>query len=134
MSLKEVQGIVRQVCNTVRFLHCNSIIHRDIKPENIMVAPGGLVKLTDFGWSVHNPDHTLRETICGTPLYLSPELINAGKYNESVDLWAIGVLTFELLTGHMPFGIRCFQDLRNIVPVNSFRSPKTLTSVKSKTP
>ena len=60
MPLKDVQAIVRQVCNAVRFLHCNNIIHRDIKPENIMVAPGGLVKLTDFGWSVHNPDHMLR--------------------------------------------------------------------------
>jgi aurora kinase len=42
-----------------------------------MLAPGGVVKLTDFGWSVYNPDNSLRETICGTPLYLSPELISA---------------------------------------------------------
>jgi aurora kinase len=76
-TLKEVQAIIFQICNAVRYLHANNIIHRDIKPENILIAPGGVVKLTDFGWSVHNPDKTMRETICGTPLYLSPELIAA---------------------------------------------------------
>ena len=59
-----------------------------------MLGPGGVVKLTDFGWSIHNPDNALRETICGTPLYLSPELISAEKYGSSVDLWAVGVLTY----------------------------------------
>jgi aurora kinase, other len=93
-SLKDVQSIVRQICSAVRYLHNNYIIHRDIKPENILLAPGGVVKLTDFGWSIHNPGKTLRETICGTPLYLSPELISAEKYDQSVDMWAIGVLTY----------------------------------------
>ena len=110
-----MQGIVRQICQAVLFLHQNSIIHRDIKPENILVAAGGLIKLTDFGWSVYNPSKELRGTFCGTPLYLSPELISAEKYDETVDLWAVGVLTFELITGRLPFGIKCVQDLKNIV-------------------
>jgi aurora kinase len=110
-----VQSIIRQLCNAVRFLHVNSIIHRDIKPENVLLGPGGVVKLTDFGWSVYSPHNALRDTLCGTPLYLSPEIISAEKYDRSVDLWAIGVLTFELLTGEMPFGIKSLQDLRKIV-------------------
>lgn len=79
------------------------------------MGPGGVVKLTDFGWSVYCPDNGLRDTLCGTPLYLSPELLSSEKYDRSVDLWAIGVMTYEMLTGEMPFGIKTMQDLRNIV-------------------
>ena len=74
-----------------------------------------MVKLTDFGWSVHCPDNGLRDTLCGTLLYLSPELLSSEKYDRSVDLWAIGVMTYEMLTGVMPFGIKTMQDLRKIV-------------------
>lgn len=126
LALREVQAIVKQVCSAVRYLHSHSIIHRDIKPENILIAPGGVAKLTDFGWSVHNPDNSLRDTLCGTPIYLSPELISNQKYDHTVDLWAIGVLTFELFTGEMPFGIKSFQDLRNIVRISLCRWQKTL--------
>jgi len=56
----------------VKHLHLNNVIHRDIKPENILVFGEGVIKLTDFGWSIHNPSHELRQTLCGTPLYLSP--------------------------------------------------------------
>ncbi len=52
---RESQSIIRQICSAVRYLHANHIIHRDIKPENILVATGGVVKLTDFGWSIYNP-------------------------------------------------------------------------------
>lgn len=55
---------------------------------------GPTVKLCDFGWSVYNCDKNLRTTMCGTPLYLAPEIISCDEYNESIDVWAMGVLTF----------------------------------------
>lgn len=70
--LEKVASYISQLCSAVCYLHNNSIIHRDIKPENILIAPGGVVKLADFGWSVHNPNNELRKTFCGTPIYFSP--------------------------------------------------------------
>lgn len=57
------------------------------------------MKLGDFGWSVYYGDQGLRNTQCGTPLYLAPELVKQNEYSETVDIWAIGVLAYELLTG-----------------------------------
>ena len=56
------------------------------------------MKLCDFGWAVFNPDKEMRSTLCGTPLYLAPELVAQQEYNQSIDIWAIGVLTYELMT------------------------------------
>jgi serine/threonine protein kinase len=57
----------------------------------------------------------MRSTLCGTPLYLAPELINSDNYNESVDVWALGVLTYELLTNEIPFKIKSMKDLKKVV-------------------
>jgi serine/threonine protein kinase len=74
----------------------------------------GNIKLCDFGWAV-NKKEELRSTFCGTPLYLSPELLQGSRYDEKVDLWAIGVLAYELFFGTSPFDISEQQDLVKIV-------------------
>lgn len=79
-------------------MHSKNMIHRDIKPENILVSYRGEVKLSDFGWSVNNPDDTrLRHTRCGTLDYFATEMLkkNSG-YTKAVDIWGIGVLAYEL--------------------------------------
>jgi serine/threonine protein kinase len=77
------------------------VIHRDIKPENLLYS-NGRVKLSDFGWSAHTPDDK-RRTMCGTLDYLPPEMVNKDKYDHTVDIWCVGILTFEFLTGSPPF-------------------------------
>jgi serine/threonine protein kinase len=72
-----------------------------------------VVKICDFGWAVHSP--LLRETRCGTPLYASPEMVRAESYDCKIDVWNIGVLTYELLYGNIPFEIRQVSDLSKIV-------------------
>ena len=74
----------------------------------------GMPKICDFGWST-DLKNSLRETFCGTPLYLSPELLKGELYDEKVDQWAIGVLAYEMLTGSIPFSIRSEWDLKKIV-------------------
>ena len=92
---------IKQMINALIYLHSNKIIHRDIKPENILVDNNTL-KLADFGWSIHTPSMR-RKTFWGTLDYLPPEMIKREVYDEAVDIWSIGVLAYELWSGHAPF-------------------------------
>ncbi|TRX97999.1 hypothetical protein FHL15_001209 [Xylaria flabelliformis] len=95
---------IAQVACSLSYLHKKHVMHRDIKPENILLGLHGELKLADFGYSVHAPDNK-RETKCGTLDYMSPEMLVRGtvSYTNAVDLWALGVLTYEFLTGWTPF-------------------------------
>jgi serine/threonine protein kinase len=87
-------------------MHSKKLLHRDIKPENIVVVhvlfvlTKGIVKLCDFGWAVYR-GNDLRSTFCGTPLYLSPELLLGRSYDEKADLWSVGILSYELVVGQL---------------------------------
>lgn len=93
---------LRDIINAVVYLHSQNpvILHRDLKPENILIA-NGRCKIADFGWS--NVDDEFRNTFCGTPDYLAPEMIIGTGHNEKLDVWTIGILMYELLHGHPPF-------------------------------
>ncbi|KAI9702508.1 MAG: spindle assembly checkpoint kinase [Candelina mexicana] len=97
---------IAQMAAALRYLHKKHVMHRDIKPENILVGIHGEIKISDFGWSVHAPNNR-RNTMCGTLDYLPPEMIKPGSqdnfYSEKVDLWSLGVLTYEFLVGEAPF-------------------------------
>ena len=100
-------------------MHSLNIIHRDIKPENITISYvnktkqklilfeniflKGILKLCDLGYASYFGPRNLRTTLCGTLDYVSPEMIEYKIYNNSVDIWSVGVLTFELLVGRAPF-------------------------------
>lgn len=105
VSTKTIVSIVKDVISAVYFLHHMNppIIHRDIKPENVVLDQNMRAKLTDFGWSNYMQGDMKRTTVCGTPVYLAPEIINNTGHDEKVDIWCIGVLLFELLTGISPF-------------------------------
>lgn len=94
---------MRELISAIAYLHSFNppIIHRDIKPENILLDENGRLKLADFGWS--NYENKKRTTYCGTPEYLAPEMIKKEGHDNTVDIWDLGVLMFELLTGHPPF-------------------------------
>ena len=102
---KTIVSIMKDVISAVYFLHHMTppIIHRDIKPENVVLDQNMRAKLTDFGWSNYMQGDMKRTTVCGTPVYLAPEIINNRGHDEKVDIWCIGVLLFELLTGISPF-------------------------------
>ena len=105
LSSKVVATIMKDVISAAYFLHNMDppIIHRDIKPENVLLHEGFISKLTDFGWSNYIQEDKERKTVCGTPIYLAPEIIKETGHDERVDIWCIGVLLFELTTGKVPF-------------------------------
>jgi eukaryotic-like serine/threonine-protein kinase len=95
--------LVLQMLQAVAYLHRRGIIHRDLKPANVLVADGQ-VKVLDFGLSVfYEQAETPEDEIAGTLAYLAPEVIRGERPTESADLYAIGVMIYELLTGHHPF-------------------------------
>ena len=105
ISTQQVASIIKDVISATYFLHHMNppIVHRDIKPENVLLTPGMQAKLTDFGWSNYMDDGYKRTTVCGTPIYLAPEIINKTGHDEKVDIWCIGILLFELMTGTQPW-------------------------------
>ena len=112
---------MREVISAIKYLHTRNppIIHRDIKPENILLDQEGRCKLADFGWSNFEEGNKFRDTYCGTPEYLAPEMVTKSGHNESVDIWALGVLLFEMLTGRTPFNytgdrIQLFNNIKTL--------------------
>ncbi|KAG0165932.1 hypothetical protein DFQ28_006541 [Apophysomyces sp. BC1034] len=92
---------ITQIVRALRYIHRLGVIHRDLKPENVLIGNDGQLKLSDFGWSVYDP--TPRQTFCGTLDYLPPEMIENRTHDRTVDLWALGVMSYEMLVGTPPF-------------------------------
>merc|ERR1711991_1010226 len=83
------------------YMHTKDIIYRDLKPENLLLDDKGHIKITDFGFAKKVPERTF--TLCGTPEYLAPEVIQSKGHGKAVDWWALGILIFEMLAGYPPF-------------------------------
>src|SRR6266436_8088519 len=104
LSLRRVQEIVEQAASALDYAHLNHVIHRDIKPANLMLLKGGVLKVTDYGLA-KNPSANLTQAgvLLGTPSYMSPEQIQGHELDGRSDLFSLGVVLYELLTGVRPF-------------------------------
>lgn len=115
----EVLRIIKQVAEALQYLHFNSIAHRDIKLENIMFAEEDQdnlqIKLIDFGFAEKFDRKKGMKIILGSPLYMAPELVAKEVYNECIDVWALGIITYLLLSGLTPFQSHTIQQIHENV-------------------
>jgi tRNA A-37 threonylcarbamoyl transferase component Bud32 len=97
--------VTAQVCDALEYAHNHGIVHRDVKPANIMILKDGLVKVTDFGIARATASSKTRTgVIKGTPYYMSPEQISGMKVDGRSDIFSLGIVFYQLLTGELPFG------------------------------
>lgn len=114
-----VKTYMKQIVLGIKYLHEKHIIHRDLKLENILILDhiNNKIKITDFGYAV-KAEHSRRTSLCGTLDYLSPEVVEGLPHHQSVDIWAIGILIYEMIVGTPPFLTNSFREtykkIRNV--------------------
>lgn len=102
-SSKQLLNFFHQTCLAMQYIHDKNIMHRDLKPENILVSADNKIKLCDFGYSAEYDKNEVRQTLCGTYEYMAPEVIFNGRQTKKTDIWALGILLYELFHGQAPF-------------------------------
>nr|XP_055146641.1 serine/threonine-protein kinase 36 isoform X6 [Symphalangus syndactylus] len=124
----QVQAIAAQLVSALYYLHSHRILHRDMKPQNILLAKGGGIKLCDFGFARAMSTNTMVLTsIKGTPLYMSPELVEERPYDHTADLWSVGCILYELAVGTPPFYATSIFQLVSLILKDPVRWPSTIS-------
>jgi serine/threonine protein kinase len=101
----------------LNYLHLQNVTHRDLKPENILLVSKDIdnfdIKISDLGFAQEfkKDEGESMTLVLGSPLYMSPELVSSKPYTEKVDVWSLGVITYQLLSGHTPFESRNIQKI-----------------------
>ncbi|RKO83686.1 kinase-like domain-containing protein, partial [Blyttiomyces helicus] len=130
-----LRHFLRQLASAIGFLRANSLIHRDLKPQNLLLCPAPqddppiripsssrsgsssiipalpILKLADFGFARALPSQSLASTLCGSPLYMAPEILRGDRYDAKADLWSLGAILYEMITGRPPFRAKNHIDL-----------------------
>ncbi|KAK0153986.1 Serine/threonine-protein kinase ULK1 [Merluccius polli] len=132
LSEDTIRVFLQQIAGAMQILHSKGIIHRDLKPQNILLSypPGRkshsnntCIKIADFGFARYLQTNMMAATLCGSPMYMAPEVIMSQHYDAKADLWSIGTIVFQCLTGKAPFQASSPQDLRLFYEKNKSLSP-----------
>src|ERR1700751_4196324 len=125
-------SIITQVLSALGFAHTNGIVHRDIKPSNVMVLPGDQVKVADFGIArLEASEYTIVGDLLGTPAYMAPEQLSGGPIDHRTDLFAAGIILFEMLTGVKPFRGK---SITEIISLMEKRGPEDIRALNPAVP
>ncbi|XP_040898975.1 serine/threonine-protein kinase ULK1a isoform X2 [Toxotes jaculatrix] len=121
LSEDTIRVFLQQIAQAMKVLQSKGILHRDLKPQNILLChPEGrkstsintCIKIADFGFARHLQTNTMAATLCGSPMYMAPEVIMSQNYDAKADLWSIGTILYQCLTGKAPFHASTPQELR----------------------
>jgi len=127
-NLELIKKLIIQTIEIIKYLHSLNIIYRDIKPENLLLDKDYNIKLCDYGWATYITPGKFLTVYCGTPEYVSPEMLKKYPYNEKVDIWALGVLIFELVFGYAPFASNFNEDRYNNIKAGKINWPNDLNN------
>ncbi|XP_076269586.1 serine/threonine-protein kinase unc-51-like protein Atg1 isoform X2 [Rhynchophorus ferrugineus] len=134
LSEDTIRLFLNQLAGAMWALHAKGIVHRDLKPQNILLSHGGgkshpqpseiKLKIADFGFARFLQDGVMAATLCGSPMYMAPEVIMSLQYDAKADLWSLGTIVFQCLTGKAPFYARTPQELKSFYEKNANLAPK----------
>ncbi|MFC1497489.1 protein kinase [Verrucomicrobiota bacterium] len=130
LSLETGKQIIETCASALGYAHRRKVYHRDLKPDNIMLTDDGILKIIDFGISCLAEDHRDTNIICGTPYYMSPEEISGDPLDHRTDIYSLGIIVHELLTGKLPFEDENSKpDMEDFTPVTSPDLPEPIRCV-----
>lgn len=122
------------LAGAMKALFAKGIVHRDLKPQNILLShncgkslpsPDNItLKIADFGFARFLQEGNMAATLCGSPMYMAPEVIMSLQYDAKADLWSLGTIVFQCLTGKAPFQAHTPQELKNFYEKNANLAPK----------
>ena len=118
-----ISALMYSVLNGLDYLHSNKMIHRDIKADNILLDDNGNAKIADFGVSAKLlSTYGSKDSVIGTPFWMSPEILSGSKYTSKTDIWSLGITSIEIAEGEPPFSNyypwMAMKKIRDSDPVN----------------
>jgi serine/threonine protein kinase len=135
-----IKKYVNDLSGGLKYLYKLKIVHRDLKTKNLLISDCGDIKIADFGFAkIYNEDKVnpdLKQTYCGSPLYMAPEILYYQKYDNKSDLWSVGIIIYEMITGNPPYHVKNFYQLMKELDKGDITFPvdyKTVISQKLQT-
>ncbi|KAF8314498.1 kinase-like protein [Clavulina sp. PMI_390] len=136
LDQRVVRSLLLQLADALRFLRNRNLMHRDLKPQNLLLQPAApddialghtlgapILKVADFGFARILPTSALADTLCGSPLYMAPEILGYEKYDAKADLWSVGAVLYEMSVGKPPFRANNHIELANKIKKANSRVP-----------
>ena len=127
---KVVKHFMCQIAKGLHCLHKQDIVHRDLKPQNLLLADSSsmpVLKIADFGFARSLMPQSMANTLCGSPLYMAPEILSYQKYNAAADLWSCGAIMYEMLVGAPPFTASNPMELLRVIEKSEFSFPANVS-------
>ena len=130
LSEKQTKNFITQISCGLYFLNKLNLIHRDLKPHNILISESGNIKIADFGFVKEYDSYNMLDTLCGSPIYMAPEILQHKKYDGKVDLWSLGVILYEMVTNELPFKATNHIELLKVIETRKFKIEKHIVISK----